>query len=85
MNSNGEPVRKYFGNGDEKSPSIAFASETDTGIYLETPGTSSGLSVSKRGTKRLRLDDDDCTIYGDLSVTGTISGGGILCNLFSLS
>lgn len=72
MNNLGDSKRGYFGVGSESAPSQTFSNEPVTGIYLDTPGSSSAWTVSKRGTKRLRIDDDKTVFTGPVYASGGI-------------
>lgn len=78
MDSNGDYLTMYAGVGQETAPSIAFGAEPSTGVYLASPGSSSAYTISKRGTKRLRIDDDKTEIFGPLISEGIIIEGPIV-------
>jgi hypothetical protein len=61
-------VNLQIGNGTVSSPSLAFASETNTGIYRPAAGQ---FGVTVLGTQRLNVAAAGITVTG----TGTFSGG----------
>lgn len=63
MNSNGDSGRFYGGVCQKEAPTVTFSSEPVSGVYMDTPGASSGWAVSKRSKKRLRVDDSKTTFY----------------------
>lgn len=63
MNSNGDGGRFYSGVAQKEAPAITFGAEPVSGVYLDTPGASSGWAVSKRAKKRMRIDDTKTTFY----------------------
>jgi len=74
MNFLGDYVTKYMGVGGETNPSMCYGAETNTGTYLDTPGPSSAYTITKRGHKRIRVDDTKTTIYGPVNIpAGTSS------------
>jgi hypothetical protein len=78
MNSNGDYPSIYSGVGQERAPSLSFGHEPTTGVYLESPGSSSSYTISKRGTKRMRIDDTKTQIIGPLETDGMIVSGQLL-------
>lgn len=68
--SNGDPPKRVLGTGYVTAPAECFATEPTTGVYLDTPGPTSAYTVTKRGNKRLRIDDDKTTIYGTFVADG---------------
>lgn len=77
MNVNGDYASKYAGVGQETAPSYTFGNEPITGPYLESPGSSSSYSISKRGTKRFRITDTKTQIIGPLETDGIIPSGSL--------
>jgi hypothetical protein len=75
MNSLGDRPRVYAGVGQESAPSMTFGAEPVTGAYLENPGPNSSYSISKRGTKRLRVTDTGVDVKGILTADNFIPSG----------
>lgn len=77
MNNLGDYSRGYFGVGSETAPSETFGNEPVTGVYLDTPGTSSAYTITKRGRKRVRVSDTETTFYDPVIFDGGTSSSGV--------
>lgn len=77
MNFLGDYTTKYVGVGSETDPSLVFGQERNTGLYLDTPGSSSAYTIAKRGKKRLRIDDNKTTFIGPVAFSGGTSSSSI--------
>lgn len=71
MNVNGDGSRFSGGVGQLQAPTFAFTEEPNTGVYLESPGSSSSYTVSKRGVKRLRVTDAGVEVNGIFTADST--------------
>lgn len=64
--------RVYLPPGLESAPSMTFSIEPVTGIYLQSPGPTSSLALTKRGKRKIEVLDEEVKIDGDLKVDGSI-------------
>jgi hypothetical protein len=72
MNSNGDFPRFYAGMGQQLSPSYTFGSEPVSGAYLQPVGTTTELTVVKKGQKRVRYTDDETIFEGPVVAPGLV-------------
>lgn len=79
MDFQGEYLTKWIGVGGETDPSLAFQDEDQTGIYLDQPNPSSGsgFAITKRGRKRIRVDDTKTTFYDPVVFNGGTGSAGL--------
>lgn len=61
-----------FANGSAANPSIAFASETTTGLYHPSTGE---IDISISGTQTVQFNSAGVTVNGVLTAIGGITGG----------
>lgn len=79
MNNIGDLPTKMVGSGTADLPSINFFQERNTGPYLDDDGKgNTSYTISKRGTKRLKVTDTGVDIIGNVTYTGnTIYSGDV--------
>lgn len=77
MNGNGDLSTKYFGDGSSSTPSQAFFYEPSTGIYNDTSAyPNTAWELTKKGRKRIRVDDNQTYLYGTVSIDNLVPGTG---------
>lgn len=72
MNSNGDFPRFYAGLGQQTAPSFTFGMEPVTGTYIEPSGSTSEMTVVKKGVKRVRYLDDQTIFEGKVVAPGIV-------------
>lgn len=70
--SNGDPPKRVLGTGYVTAPAECFSNEPTTGVYLDTPGSMSAYTVTKRGNKRLRISDSKTEVIGPFYADGYV-------------
>jgi len=65
--------RIFLGNGSLGEPSLSFTTDTDTGMFLSSPGS---LRFTSNGVAIMTITESDAVIFPNLSVSGNIIMGG---------
>jgi len=84
MNCFGGYVNLLTRDGDLLHPAFPFFSEPQTGSYLDTSVSPPDFVFLKNGTKIMLIKAGMIDIIGDLNVSGTITGGGLVPTTISL-